>query len=66
MASDQQTYAIGVDEFFVDRRNLGLIERVTAVVNGKWPKVKLHKIECPCCRKVTFHRAVQRNNAERR
>lgn len=60
--SKPQTYAVGVGEFLVDRRNLGLAERITAVVTGHYPKVRLHKIECPCCGKVTFHRAVQRSN----
>lgn len=58
MASDQ-IYSVSVDQFQVDRNNLGLFERLIAVMRGRWPKVWLHKMECPCCGKVTFHRAVR-------
>ena len=56
MASDQ-TYRISVDQLLVDRNDLGLFGRFAATLAGKWPKERLHKIECPCCGKVTFHRA---------
>lgn len=61
MASNQ-TYTVSVDQFQVDRNNLGWMERTVAAIRGRWPKVWLHKIECPCCGKVTFHRAVRRKN----
>jgi hypothetical protein len=60
MASDQRTYQVRVDHMLVDRNNLGLVGRLAAACRGRWPKVILHKIECPCCGKLTFHRAVQR------
>lgn len=58
MASEQKTYPITVDSFLVDRNDLGPFGRFAALLVGKWPKVWLHKIECPCCGKVTFHRSV--------
>ncbi len=66
MASDQRSYQIQVDKFLVDRNNLGWVGRLAAAVTGRWPKVLLHKIECPCCGKVTFHRAVQKQTKQRR
>ena len=56
MDSDQRTYQVSVEALRVDRNDLGPLERVAAVVNGRWPKVLLHKIACPCCGKTTFHR----------
>jgi hypothetical protein len=61
MASDQRTYQVRVDHMLVDRNNLGLAGRLAAAIRGRWPKVMLHKIECPCCGKLTFHRAVQKH-----
>ena len=64
MSSDQRTYQVKVDQLLVDRNNLSWVERLAAVLNGKYPKVLLHKIECPCCGKPTFHRALQQQNLE--
>lgn len=61
MNSNQRTYQVEVDQFLVDRNDLSWVGRLAAVATGRWPKVLLHKMECPCCGKVTFHRAVQKN-----
>jgi hypothetical protein len=65
MANDQPTYQVKVDRLLVDRNNLGWVGRFAAAINGRWPKVLLHKMECPCCGKVTFHRAIQKDDPER-
>ena len=61
MNGNPQTYEVEVDQFLVDRNDLSLVGRIAAVATGRWPKVLLHKVECPCCGKVTFHRAVEKN-----
>jgi hypothetical protein len=66
MSSDQPTYQVSVDQYLVERNDLRMIERLAALTIGKWPKVWLHSIECPCCGKVTFHRAVHKKGLKRR
>jgi hypothetical protein len=66
MSSDQPSYQVQVDQLLVNRNNLGLVERLAAILRNRWPKVLLHKIECPCCGKLTFHRAIQKPDLQRR